>query len=76
VTPDVIYLEGIWTNPNYRQRGIARECVVELTHRRLRKKQVICLAVEPEETIAMQIYKHAGFRHETDYQARYPQPQL
>jgi predicted GNAT family acetyltransferase len=74
VTPDMIYLEGIWTNPNYRQRGIARECVVELTHRRLRQKQMICLAVEPEENIAMQIYRHAGFRHQTDYQARYPQP--
>ncbi len=76
VTPDVIYLEGIWTNPNYRQRGIARECVVELTHRRLRKQQVLCLAVEPEETIAMQIYQHAGFRHQADYQARYPLPQV
>ncbi len=74
VTPDVIYLEGIWTNPDYRQRGIAQECVVELTHRRLRKQQVLCLAVEPDENVAMQIYQHAGFSHQTDYQARYPQP--
>lgn len=74
VTPDVIYLEGIWTHPDYRQRGIAREGVVELTHRRLRQQQVLCLAVEPDETVAMKIYQYAGFSHQTDYQARYPQP--
>lgn len=73
ITPDVIYLEGIWTHPDYRQRGIAREGVVELTHRRLRQQQVLCLAVEPDETIARRIYQHAGFRYQTDYQARYPQ---
>jgi hypothetical protein len=74
VTPDVIYLEGIWTHPDHRRRGIAREGVVELTHRRLRRQQVLCLAVEPDETVAMQIYEHAGFYHQTNYQARYPQP--
>jgi hypothetical protein len=73
VTPDVIYLEGIWTHPDHRQRGIAREGVVELTHRRLRKQQVLCLAVEPDEAVAMQIYEYAGFHQQADYQARYPQ---
>jgi uncharacterized protein len=72
VTPDVIYLEGIWTHPEYRKRGIAKECVVELTHRRLRKQQVLCLAVEPAEEVALRVYQHAGFRYEADYQARYP----
>ncbi len=72
VTPDVIYLEGIWTRLEYRNRGIAKECVVELTHRRLRQQQVLCLAVEPDEQAAMRIYQHAGFHHQTDYQARYP----
>ncbi|MFN7930268.1 MAG: GNAT family N-acetyltransferase [Blastocatellia bacterium] len=74
ITPDVIYLEGIWTHPEYRRRGIARDSVVELTHRRLRQQQVLCLAVEPNETTAMQIYEYAGFRYHDDYQARYPQP--
>ena len=74
VTPEVIYLEGIWTHPNYRRQGVARECVVELTHRRLREQQVLCLAVEPDEQVAMQIYQYAGFYHQNDYQARYPQP--
>lgn len=74
VTPAVIYLEGIWTRPDFRGRGIAREAVIELTHRRLRQQQVLCLAVEPDEEVAMRIYQHAGFRHQNDYQARYPLP--
>lgn len=72
VTPDVIYLEGIWTHPNYRKCGLARDGVIELTHRRLRKQQVLCLAVEPDEDVAIRIYQNAGFRYQADYQAIYP----
>jgi hypothetical protein len=74
VTPDAIYLEGIWTSLSYRGRGIAKESVVELTHRRLRKHQIICLVVEPEEEAAQHIYEHAGFEYETDYRAVYLKP--
>jgi hypothetical protein len=74
VTPDAIYLEGIWTDPEYRGRGIARESVVELTHRRLRKQQIVCLVIEPGEEAAQRIYEYAGFRYQSDYQAIYLQP--
>lgn len=74
VTPEAIYVEGIWTHADYRGRGIAKEAVVELTHRRLRQQQVLCLAVEPDEAVAMRVYEYAGFRYQTDYQARYPMP--
>ncbi len=74
ITPDAIYLEGIWTDPEYRGRGIAKEGVVELTHRRLRKQQVLCLVVEPGEEAAQRIYEYAGFRYHADYQAVYLQP--
>jgi hypothetical protein len=71
ITPEAIYLEGIWTHPDYRGRGIAKSCVSELTHRRLRQQQVICLVVEPHEEAARRVYEHAGFYHHGDYQARY-----
>jgi len=74
ITSEAIYLEGIWTHPNYRNRGIAKSCVAELTHRRLRRQQVICLVVEPHEQIARHIYEQAGFVHHGDYQARYLKP--
>ncbi|HWQ34335.1 MAG TPA: GNAT family N-acetyltransferase [Blastocatellia bacterium] len=74
VTPDAIYLEGIWTHPGCRGQGVAKSSVVELTHRRLRKHQIICLVVEPEEAAAQHIYEYAGFRYHEDYQAVYLQP--
>ncbi|MFN7946673.1 MAG: GNAT family N-acetyltransferase [Blastocatellia bacterium] len=74
VTPDAIYLEGIWTHPSHREHGLAKSSVVELTHRRLRRQQVICLVVEPEEKAAQYIYEHAGFHYEAEYRAVYLQP--
>jgi uncharacterized protein len=74
VTPTAIYLEGIWTHPNFRGQNIAKECVAELTQQRLLQKQTICLAVEPEENIARHIYEYAGFTWKGDYQARYLNP--
>ncbi len=74
ITPDAIYLEGIWTDPAYRGRGIAKASVVELTHRRMRKQQVVCLVIEPGEAAAQYIYEYAGFRYHQDYQAVYLEP--
>jgi uncharacterized protein len=71
VTPDAIYLEGIWTHPGRRGRGVAKEGVVELTHRRLRKEQAVCLVIEPGEAAARHIYEYAGFSRRDDYRAVY-----
>jgi uncharacterized protein len=71
VTPEAIYLEGIWTHPAWRGRGIAKSSVAELTHRRLRRRQVICLVVEPQEKAAQHIYRQAGFAYCGDYQVCY-----
>ncbi len=74
VTSTAIYLEGIWTHPEFRGRNIAKECVLELTQRRLQQQQAICLGVEPEEAAARHIYEYAGFMQHDEYQARYLQP--
>jgi len=73
-TPDAVYLEGIWTHPDYRNRGIAKSCVAELVHRMLRKHQSICLVVEPEEKVARRVYEQVGFTYSEDYQARFLKP--
>ena len=74
VTPTAIYLEGIWTHPEFRGRNIAKDCVSELTEQRLQLQQSLCLIVEPEETIARHIYEYAGFVNQSEYQARYLTP--
>jgi len=74
VTPEVVYLEGIWTHPDYRNRGIAESCLTELAHRLLRQHLVLCLAVEAHEQAALRVYKQVGFVYREDYQARYLTP--
>ncbi len=74
VTPETAYLEGVWTHPDYRGRGIAKSCMTELVHRLLRQHQTVCLLVEPEEKAAIKVYEHAGFVYSEDYQARFLKP--
>jgi predicted GNAT family acetyltransferase len=74
VTPEVVYLEGIWTHPDYRGRGIAKSCLTELVHRLLRQHLMVCLLVEPDEKAAIKVYEHVGFVHREEYQARFLKP--
>ena len=73
-TPEAVYLEGIWTHPDYRNRGIAKSCLTELTRRLLRRQLALCLAVESSQKAALKVYRQVGFVHCEDYQARYLQP--
>ncbi len=74
VTSEVVYVEGIWTHPDHRDRDIAKSCMTELTHRLLRQHQMICLLVEPDEKAAISVYEHVGFVYCEDYQARFLKP--
>ena len=74
VTPEAVYLEGIWTHPACRNRGIARECVSELVHRLLRRHKAICLVVEEQNITAQRVYQKVGFVLANSYQARYLHP--
>jgi ribosomal protein S18 acetylase RimI-like enzyme len=74
VSPDAVYLEGVWTHPDYRGRGIAKGCMNELTYRLLRQYKHVCLFVEPDDAIARRIYESIGFVHTMDYRSHYLQP--
>jgi len=74
ITAEAVYLEGVWTHPDYRGRGIAKSCMTELVHRLRREHQTVCLLVEPEEKAAIKVYEHVGFVHCEDYQARFLKP--
>ncbi|HZS10379.1 MAG TPA: GNAT family N-acetyltransferase [Blastocatellia bacterium] len=73
-TEEVVYLEGVWTHPDYRGRGIATNCLNEITHRLLRKKKAVCLTIEPEAEAGRRVYERVGFTHAADYEARFLQP--
>lgn len=74
VTPEAVYLEGIWTHPAHRGQGLAKSCMSELLHRLLRKHKAVCLVVDEENTIARRVYEHVGFVYANSYQVRYLQP--
>lgn len=71
VTPEVVYLEGVWTREEQRQRGLAKSCLSELVHRLLKQQLMVTLVVEKEEAAAIKLYEQVGFVHTNDYQARY-----
>ena len=74
VTPEVAYLEGIWTHPDYRQQGIATQCLNELVHRLLKQHIALCLVSEPTDEIARHVYEKVGFQDSGVYQARFLKP--
>jgi predicted GNAT family acetyltransferase len=74
VTPEVVYIEGVWTREDQREQGLAKQCLTELAHRLLKQHKLLCLAVEPEEEAAIKLYEQVGFACAESYQARYLMP--
>jgi uncharacterized protein len=73
-TAETNYLEGVWTHPDYRGKGIATECLTELVHRLCRKGAVLCLVAELNNRKARRVYEKVGFVPTKEYQARYLKP--
>ncbi len=74
VTPEAVYIEGVWTREDQRSQGVAKSCLNELIHRLLKQHLMLCLAVEPEEDAAIKLYEQIGFKYAECYQARYLKP--
>jgi uncharacterized protein len=70
-TPDTVYLEGIWTHPDYRDQGIAKRCLAELVQQLLWTRQTVCLFTDDSEKVAQRVYEHVGFQFAATYQARF-----
>ncbi len=73
-TPEVIYLEGIWTHPEYRDSDLTKNCVAELAYRLFLNRQFLSLVAEATDQAEIEVYEHAGFVYREDYQARYLKP--
>ena len=73
-TDKVVYLESIWTHPDYRGRGITTHSVNELTQQFLNRGKTVTVLVGAEDEAARRIYERVGFVCEEDYQARFLKP--
>jgi len=60
-TPDVIYLEGIYVNPDERGRGLGVRCLSQLSRDLLQRARSLCLLVNEQNQRARAFYEKAGF---------------
>ena len=66
-TPDAIYLEGIYVNPEKRGQGYGLRCVTELSRSLFKRTESICLLVNDRNPGAHTFYRRAGFRFQSYY---------
>lgn len=66
-TPEAIYLEGIYVNPEKRGQGYGLSCLTELSRTLLERTRSICLLVNERNPKAHAFYRRAGFRLRSYY---------
>jgi predicted GNAT family acetyltransferase len=66
-TPDAIYLEGIYVNPEKRGQGYGLSCLTQLSRSLLQRTGSICLLVKDRNHQAHSFYHRAGFRFKSRY---------
>lgn len=62
VTSDAVQLMGVWTAPNQRRRGLARETLQEVCGHLFRRGKHVTLFVNDFNTPAISLYESLGFR--------------
>ena len=66
-TPDVIYLEGIYVNPEKRGQGYGLSCLTNLSRNLLKRTGLICILVNERNHEAHNFYRRAGFQFQGYY---------
>ena len=66
-TPEVIYLEGVWTNERLRGTGNAVSCISQLAKELLQRTKALSLLVDERNMRAQAFYRKCGFRFLTTY---------
>ncbi len=66
-TPDVVYLEGVWVNPDERGKGYGTRCISQLGRRFLQRTKSVCILVNERFKAAQAIYHNAGFNFVSYY---------
>jgi len=66
-TPDAIYLEGIYVNPEKRSQGYGLSCLAQLSRHLLKRTGSICLLVNEANQLAHTFYRRAGFCFQSYY---------
>lgn len=62
VTPEAVQLMGVWTHPEFRRRGLARETLTEICGHLFRKGKTVTLFVNDFNRPAIGLYESMGFK--------------
>lgn len=66
-TSEVIYLEGVYVNPEARGTGLARRCFTQLCQTLLSRSHSICVLANEENEKAHAFYRMCGFKRISNY---------
>ncbi|HKY05805.1 MAG TPA: GNAT family N-acetyltransferase [Blastocatellia bacterium] len=66
-TPDCVYIEGVYVNPEARRKGYGTRCFSQLSRSLLARADSICLLVNEQNYKARRFYESAGYEHRGFY---------
>lgn len=66
-TPVVLYLEGIYVDPEWRNRGYGSRCMSQLARHLLTRASSLCVLVNERSTRAIAFFERAGFKLSSRY---------
>ena len=61
-TPEMVYLEGIYVNPEERGKGYGLRCMAQIGQSLLKRAGGVCLLVNERNLKAHALYRKAGYR--------------
>jgi predicted GNAT family acetyltransferase len=73
-TPEVVYLEGIYVDPNERGKGYGSTGLAELGRKLLRRTRSVCLTLNASKEKTKNFYGKAGYALQSHYDTIYLQP--
>jgi ribosomal protein S18 acetylase RimI-like enzyme len=60
-TPGVLYVEGVYVNPNERRKGYGSRCMSQMSHRLTRPRKSITVLVNETQPLAQRFFQRVGF---------------
>jgi predicted GNAT family acetyltransferase len=72
-TPEAMYLEGVWVNPQERGKDYGLRCLTQVGRKLLKQTGSICVLVNENNLKAHALYCRAGFKPRGVFQLVYVQ---
>jgi uncharacterized protein len=75
-TPQVIYLEGTYVDPQHRGQSLGTRCLSQLARNLLKRTDSICVLVNEQSRQARSFFEQVGFKLCSQYESIFLTPQL